>query len=691
MLLNIGQVLHDRYQIESLIGQGGMSYVYRALDQKLNRTVAIKVLKGEFCEDEEFIRKFHNEAKAAARLNHPNVVSAFDVIDDEEEKLHYIVMELVEGITLRSYIRRKGRLEDQEVIDMGLQMARGMGQAHKLGIIHRDIKPQNIIVSKDGTVKIADFGIARAATQETVNATVMGSVYYISPEQARTGAADQKSDIYSFGCTLYEMVTGTVPYEGESPANIMFSHMESPVPRASDENEEVCRALDLIIFKCMQKKPERRYQTAAQLEADLERALADPDGKWFRRRKTKQGLLSRLAGTEEDDGIRRLFRLIAIFCILLATVLVFLLIARLAVLFRRPKIVESMDATELVSASETITITISELEGKLPDILGMTLDEAVKYLSGYDIRLRRESEEYSDVYPEGTILRYKEDDYETGDTVPVVLSLGPETLVFYENNDPAQPTALFLEPFSDIRKELEKRRIRYSFTQELSDSVETGHLISASKPDTSGTEPLSFVVSAGSSETETFVPYLVGMTEEEAENALAEAGLGIGNIIYSKSQEEAGIVLEQMTKENTVVKKGSAVSVTVSSGPEGENGVKPTETDGGTGSPNPTAPPSSPEKSQDHWYASLNKMYRLNTGGPGVSSSVIVMIRLRQEVNGEVRYTTLQSARTYSSGTELPIVFSRIEGARDVPSGTVEVVDAEKDSVLSSYEISFAP
>lgn len=212
MTLSEGMILDDRYEVEGLIGQGGMSYVYRAKDQKMGRTVALKVLKEEYCEDEEFIKKFQNEAQAAAKLNHPNIVAAFDVVDDEERKLHYIVMELVEGITLKTYIQRKGRISSRDTIAIALQVINGMEQAHKMGIVHRDIKPQNIIVSKDGTIKVADFGIARAATQQTVNATVMGSVHYISPEQARSGISDERSDIYSFGCTMFEMLTGKVPY-----------------------------------------------------------------------------------------------------------------------------------------------------------------------------------------------------------------------------------------------------------------------------------------------------------------------------------------------------------------------------------------------------------------------------------------------------------------------------------------------
>ena len=187
-----GTLLQDRYSIEALIGEGGMSYVYRARDQKLGRTVAIKVLKSDYAEDQEFVRKFQDEAKAAAKLNHLNIVSAYDVVD--EGNTHFIVMELVEGITLKNYIHRKGKCSEREAIGIALQLVEGRDTAHKMGIVHRDIKPQYMIVSTEGVVKIADFGIARAASQETANTAVMGSVHYISPEQARRGVSDQRSD-----------------------------------------------------------------------------------------------------------------------------------------------------------------------------------------------------------------------------------------------------------------------------------------------------------------------------------------------------------------------------------------------------------------------------------------------------------------------------------------------------------------
>ena len=229
-MLNPGTYLQNRYEILERIGSGGMSVVYKAQCHTLNRLVAIKVLKEEFAFDENFVGKFKMEAQAAARLSHPNIVSVYDVVD--EDVLHYIVMELIEGITLKNYIEKKGHLESKEAIGIAIQVAQGIGAAHEQHIIHRDIKPQNMIISRDGKVKVADFGIARAVSTQTMNATAVGSVHYISPEQAKGGYCDERSDIYSFGITMYEMVTGKVPFEGDNTITVAWNRLSSNAPRS---------------------------------------------------------------------------------------------------------------------------------------------------------------------------------------------------------------------------------------------------------------------------------------------------------------------------------------------------------------------------------------------------------------------------------------------------------------------------
>ena len=287
-MLNPGTYLQGRYEILEKIGSGGMSVVYKAKCHTLNRLVAIKVLKEEFVSDENFVSKFKMEAQAAARLSHPNIVNVYDVVD--EENLHYIVMELIEGITLKNYIEKKELLDSKEAIGIAIQVAQGIAAAHEQHIIHRDIKPQNMIISKDGKVKVADFGIARAVSSQTVNSSAaVGSVHYISPEQARGGYCDERSDIYSFGITLYEMVTGRVPFEGDNTVAVALAHLEDPVVPPGDYNPQVYLGLEDIILKCTKKKPDRRYGSMEEVIHDLRRVLMDPECDIYQNEEIEEG------------------------------------------------------------------------------------------------------------------------------------------------------------------------------------------------------------------------------------------------------------------------------------------------------------------------------------------------------------------------------------------------------------------
>lgn len=277
-MLASGTTLAGRYEIVGRIGAGGMSNVYKAKDQKLNRYVALKVLKPEFSTDATFVKKFRVEAQSAAGLSHPNIVNVYDV--GEENGIYYIVMELVQGITLKHYIERKGKLDIREVLNISVQIASGMGAAHANRIIHRDIKPQNVIMSRDGKVKVTDFGIAKAADSTTVTTNAAGSVHYISPEQARGGYSDEKSDIYSLGITMYEMVTGQVPYDGENNVAVALQHIQGNMTPPSQINPDIPRSVEQIILKCTQRKPDLRYNSAKELIMDLRRALAEPDGNY---------------------------------------------------------------------------------------------------------------------------------------------------------------------------------------------------------------------------------------------------------------------------------------------------------------------------------------------------------------------------------------------------------------------------
>lgn len=302
MILRPGTFLQDRYEILEQIGSGGMSYVYKALCHKLNRLVAIKILKEEFSSDGSFVSKFKMEAQAAARLSHPNIVNIYDVVD--EDNLHYIVMELIEGITLKNYISKKGCLDVKEAIGVAVQVAQGIAAAHEQGIIHRDIKPQNIIIARDGKVKVADFGIARAASSQTLSATAVGSVHYISPEQARGGYSDARSDVYSLGITMYEMVAGRVPFQGENTVTVALAHLETPITPPSYYNEDIPVGLENIILKCTEKKPEYRYGSMQEVVADLRHALVDPNGDFVQQNPQIDDSQTVIIGKPELEQIR---------------------------------------------------------------------------------------------------------------------------------------------------------------------------------------------------------------------------------------------------------------------------------------------------------------------------------------------------------------------------------------------------
>lgn len=279
-MVKIGMIIGDRYEILEKIGTGGMSDVYKAKDHKLNRPVAVKVLKQEFSENANFVSKFRIEAQAAAGLMHPNIVNVYDV--GEENGIYFIVMELVEGITLKKYIEKKARLSVKEAVSIAIQVSMGIEAAHNNHIIHRDIKPQNIIISKEGKVKVTDFGIAKAATSNTITSNVMGSVHYTSPEQARGGYSDEKSDIYSLGVTMFEMLTGRVPFNGETTVAIAIKHIQEEMPSPREFVSEIPISVEQIVFKCCQKSPDRRYQSMGELVADLKRSLMTPDEDFVR-------------------------------------------------------------------------------------------------------------------------------------------------------------------------------------------------------------------------------------------------------------------------------------------------------------------------------------------------------------------------------------------------------------------------
>ncbi|MCR5476555.1 MAG: Stk1 family PASTA domain-containing Ser/Thr kinase [Lachnospiraceae bacterium] len=301
-MIKIGNLIGERYEILEKIGTGGMSDVYKARDQKLSRNVAVKVLKQEFAENENFVSKFRMEAQAAAGLMHPNIVNVYDVGEEGEDS--YIVMELVEGITLKKYIEKKARLTYKEAVSIAIQVGLGIEAAHNNHIIHRDIKPQNIIISKDGKVKVTDFGIAKAATSNTITSNVMGSVHYTSPEQARGGYSDEKSDIYSLGVTLFEMLTGRVPFNGETTVAIAIKHIQEPMPSPREYVPEIPYSVEDIVLKCCEKSPDNRYASMHELVDDLKQSLLTPEEDFVVRNTTETMGGTRTVTEEEMAQIK---------------------------------------------------------------------------------------------------------------------------------------------------------------------------------------------------------------------------------------------------------------------------------------------------------------------------------------------------------------------------------------------------
>lgn len=302
-MIKAGTMFEDRYEIIELIGTGGMSDVYKAKCHKLNRYVAVKVLKQEFSENTDFVTKFRTEARAAAGLEHPNIVNVYDV--GEQEGIYFIIMELVEGITLKRYIEKKARLSVKEAVSIAIQISMGIEAAHNKQIIHRDIKPQNIIISKDGKVKVTDFGIAKAATSNTITSNVMGSVHYTSPEQARGGFSDEKSDIYSLGITMFEMLTGRVPFNGETTVAIAIKHIQEEMPSPRNYVPEIPISVEQIVLKCTQKSPDRRYQKIADLIEDLKKSLISPDENFVKIESIDKGAVTRTVTDEERAMIKQ--------------------------------------------------------------------------------------------------------------------------------------------------------------------------------------------------------------------------------------------------------------------------------------------------------------------------------------------------------------------------------------------------
>lgn len=600
-MLELGTMLSGRYEVLKRVGSGGMADVYMAKDHKLNRNVAVKVLKSEYVEDEKFLKKFETEAQAVARLSHPNIVNIYDV--GMEDGINYIVMELAEGITLKEYIRKKGYLSPKETVEISTQIASAISHAHKNHIIHRDIKPQNILVSDTGIIKVTDFGIAKATSSNTVTstATAMGSVHYISPEQAKGRFCDEKSDIYSLGITMYEMVTGHVPFDHENGVTIALMHLQNEITPPSQIRDGIPDSLEKIILKCTMKKPEERYQTADDLIADLRLVFEDTSGGYVGvvpaiddspTIMIDQNELTQRINTpkkdqkiqqeeplkdeeqnayldeddEEESGMNSKIEKLVI--VLAAVVGAIILISIIVFVVKSSGVFKSGKSTTTTSIGTTAGSNDAESKKYTVDnYIGMSLSAAREKIDGkFKIKVE---EEYSADYAKDLVIRQdpeSDTELEEGKTLTLVVSKGTRT------EDKVSVPEVVGKRESSAKSELEAVGLKVSVKTKYSTDVAKGKVISQSPGSGNQVTKNSTVVITVSQgekpETMVRVPNLRYFTESGARSELKNSNLVLGSVLteYSDSVEK-GLVIRQTVSSGSKVKEGTAVGIYVSLGP----------------------------------------------------------------------------------------------------------------------------
>ncbi len=614
-MLTEGMYIADRYEIIGKIGAGGMSDVYKAKDLTLGRFVAIKVLKPEFSEDVGFVTKFRTEAQSAAALQHPNIVNIYDV--GSENGLHYIVMEYVEGITLKTYIEKKGQLSFKEAVSIAIQVGRGIEAAHNNQIIHRDIKPQNIMISTEGKVKVMDFGIARAASSNTISSDVMGSVHYSSPEQARNGFVDGKSDIYSLGIVMYEMVTGRVPFDGDTTVAVAIQHLQEEMVKPSAYAPNLPISMEKIILKCTQKNPDRRYENMSALLSDLRKALVSPNEDFVVMVSPLSQDKTRVIGEEDVNRIRqeantvhigeqllkeadremgieedveddelddedddgelnpKMEKAITIMGIVTAIVIVGIIIYLIGSFFGLFQFAsnnkENNTQTTETQQTETSESKTSESEAltdensvEMIDVKGLTYEEAQKQLNAIGLGIHEESTASSDEYEAGRILQQSVEKgvrVELHTTITVVISSGSGSI---EVPSVTGSTA------ENAESTLTAQGFTVSKEYAYDNSVAQGNVISQSPASGSSAkkgDTITITVSQGVEPA--VVPNVVGQSEDKAKTMLGNASLNwnISSSVYSSTVEK-GYVVEQSIEADSKVTKGTTVNLTISLGTE---------------------------------------------------------------------------------------------------------------------------
>lgn len=557
-MIKTGTILGDRYEILEKIGTGGMAEVFKGKDHKLNRYVAVKVLKEEFRDNDGFVKKFKEEAQAAAGLAHPNIVNVYDVGD--ENGIYYIVMELVEGITLKNYIERKGRLTIKEATSIAIQVSAGLEVAHNNHIVHRDIKPQNIIISREGKVKVTDFGIAKATTSQTTTSSAMGSVHYASPEQARGGYVDHRSDIYSLGIVMYEMVTGRVPFDGETAVTVAVKHLQEQMVPPSKYCPEIPYSLEQIIKKCTEKSPDRRYQDIGDLMADLKQSLVDPDGDFVQMvdldeqaktvimtkgttskvKESRRVNLSKDEDEDEDDEeededseddeddeelsptVERAMTIAGVVLAVIIVIIMLLLFSKVLGIGKKSN-TDTSDSQQTEQSADEEDDSSSASQGNtvnMPSLLGKTYAEARTVLEELGLKIERGESEKSNQYSAGQIIAQSEESgnsVKVGTTVTVTLAAAGST---------------------------------------------------ASSDGTSSTGSTTSGTTTTTTNSKVTVPPVVGKDENAAKSAITAAGLTVGTVSEASSDTvESGLVISQSPSANSETESGGKVNIVLSSGP----------------------------------------------------------------------------------------------------------------------------
>ncbi len=533
-----------------------MAIVYKAKDVVLNRNVAVKVLRDEFTTDNEFIRRFETEAQSAARLTHPNIVSIYDVGVDNG--IYYIVMELIQGKTLKEIIvEENGPLPWKWSINVAMQIAAALDMAHRNNIIHRDIKPHNIIITEDGVAKVTDFGIAKAVSNSTITAfgTTIGSVHYFSPEHARGGYTDAKSDIYSLGVVMYEMLTGKVPFDADTPVSVALKHMqEEPIPPI-ELNPNIPEAVNKIILKALKKEPMQRYQTSMELLQDLKEALKNPDGDFVEENYDVTARTQKISledyenaknnqnrGDKEEKGFKGWIKQHKKLSTFLGLVLLF-----------------------FIAFSGTLAFynLTKPKEVNLPSVVGLTSEEAQKQIEEAKLKYEVDKEEYNKDVEEGHIISqdpaYSEKYHSVrqGSTVKVVISKGTEKAIVPKVTGMSQDDAI---------KALEDANLKAEVVSETSKKVQEGYVISqevAESTEVAAGDTIKIHVSSGTGIKQITMASVIGKTEEQAKSELEGLGFKVSIGYEENTSKDNGIVLKQSLETGKVVDEGTTVTLTV--------------------------------------------------------------------------------------------------------------------------------